>query len=599
MQSSLFIASCEFSAFRACEYERKFTILMKQQLHQNGHDMFVSFFLKPQARRKEHLISPSPHRSSNHTMAVMTAPEGSKQKANDEKGMDVRLSNILAAKAVSDTVRTSLGPKGMDKMIQEPKGEVLISNDGATILSKLKLQHPTAKMMAELSKAQDIEAGDGTTSVVVIAGALLLAAERLLKKGIHPQTITEAFLQAAHKAEEVLDAVAQPVDLADRDHLLQAAVTSLNSKVVSQESETLAPIAVDAVLKVTDPKTARNVDLNDIRLVKKLGATTDDTELVDGLVLTQKVSRVAGGPSRIQDAKIGLIQFCLSAPKTDMESNIQVRDYAQMDRLLREERTLLAKMVKQIAKTGCNVLLVQKSILRDAVTDLSLDFCAKAKIMVVKDIEREDIEFISKILGVEAAATLDTFTTDKLAKADLVMEEKLGSELGSIVRFTGLTTSKGGCVSVLVRASNQMLLDETERSIHDALCVVRSLVKKKALIAGGAAPEMEVSQKLEAWARSIGGITQVCIEHYAEALELVAYTLAENAGMQPVEIVTQLRAAHAKGEKSAGINVKKGCISDMFQENVVQPLLVSTSAINMATETVRMILKIDDIVLTR
>eukprot|EP00913_Durusdinium_trenchii_P016717 g15714.t1 len=346
--------------------------------------------------------------------------------------------------------RTSLGPKGMDKMIQEPRGEVLISNDGATILSKLKLQHPTAKMMAELSKAQDIEAGDGTTSVVVIAGALLHAAERLLKKGIHPQTITEAFLQAAHKAEEVLDAVAQP-DLADREHLLQAAITSLNSKVVSQESETLAPIAVDAVLKDSNPKTAANVDLNDIRLVKKLGATTDDTELVDGLVLTQKVSRVAGGPSRIQDAKIGLIQFCLSAPKTDMESNIQVRqqqcktlvrctffqvrDYAQMDRLLREERTLLAKMVKQIAKTGCNVLLVQKSILRDAVTDLSLDFCAKAKIMVVKDIEREDIEFISKILGVEAAATLDTFTPDKLAKAELVMEEKLGSETLVLLAF--------------------------------------------------------------------------------------------------------------------------------------------------------------------
>ncbi|CAE7941353.1 cct4 [Symbiodinium sp. KB8] len=256
-----------------------------------------------------------------------------------------------------------------------------------------------------------------------------------------------------------------------------------------------------------------------------------------------------------------------------------------------------AKMVKQVAKTGCNVLLVQKSILRDAVTDLSLDFCAKAKIMVVKDIERDDIEFISKILGVEAAATLDTFTPDKLAKASLVHEESLGTELGSIVRFTGLQTSKGGCVSVLVRASNQMLLDETERSIHDALCVVRSLVKKKALIAGGAAPEMEVAQKLEAWARTVGGITQVCIEHYAEALELVPYTLAENAGMQPVEIVTQLRAAHANGEKFAGINVKKSCISNMFKENVVQPLLVSTSAMNMATETVRMILKIDDIVI--
>jgi T-complex protein 1 subunit delta len=522
-----------------------------------------------------------------------------KQKANDEKGHDVRMTNILAARAVADTVRTSLGPKGMDKMIQEPKGEVVISNDGATILEKMKLMHPTAKMMAELSKAQDVEAGDGTTSVVVLAGSLLSASEKLLSKGIHPQTITEAFLQAAEKAEEVLNSVAMPVDLGNRDQLLQAATTSLNSKVVSTHSDTLAPIAVDAVLKVIDPKTATNVDLTDVRTVKKLGGTTDDTELVDGLVLTQKVARAAGGPTRVTKAKVGMIQFCLSAPKTDMESNIQVRDYAQMDRLLREERTIIAKMVKQVAKTGCNVLLVQKSILRDATTDLSLDFCAKAKILVVRDIERDDIEFISKMLGIEAAASIDTFTPDKLGNVDLVWEDNLGSDLGTLVRFTGLKSSKGGCVSILVRASNQLLLDETERSIHDALCVVRSLVKKKALIPGGGAPEMEVSQKLQIWARSIGGISAVCIEHYAEALELVPYTLAENAGMQPVEIVTKLRAAHAAGDKYAGINVRKGCISNIFDEQVVQPLLVSTSSIKMATETVRMILKIDDIVMTR
>merc|ERR1719384_2243415 len=458
--------------------------------------------------------------------------------------------------------------------------------------------HPTAKMMAELSKAQDVEAGDGTTSVVVIAGALLQAAEKLLAKGIHPQTITEAFLQAADKAEEILESVAIPVDLSNREQLLQSAQTSLSSKVVSQSADLLAPIAVDSVLKVIDPKTATNVELNDIRLVKKLGGTADDTELVDGLVLTQKIARAAGGPSRITDAKIGLIQFCLSAPKTDMESNIQVRDYTQMDRLLREERTLLAKMVKQIAKTGCNVLLVQKSILRDATTDLSLDFCAKAKILVVRDIERDDIEFISKTLGVEPVASIDSFTAEKLAPAALVHEESMGGE-GSIVRFTGLQASAGGCVSILVRASNVLLLDETERSIHDALCVVRSLVKKKALIPGGAAPEMELSQTLVAWARTIGGINAVCIEQYALALELVPYTLAENAGMQPVEIVTKLRAAHAKGEKYAGINVKKGAISNIYEEKVVQPLLVSTSSIKMATETVRMILKIDDIVITR
>merc|ERR1719161_2672224 len=280
----------------------------------------------------------------------------------DPKGKDVRSTNILAARAVADTVRTSLGPKGMDKMIQDPKGEVIISNDGATILQQMKLTHPTAKMMVELSKAQDVEAGDGTTSVVVMAGALLQAAEKLLSKGIHPQTITEAFLMASNKADEILQDVAVPVDLGNRDQLIQAASTSLNSKVVSQQSDFLAPLAVDSVLKVIDPKTATNVNLEDIRLVKKLGASVDETEMVDGLVLTQKIARAAGGPTRIKDAKIGLIQFCLSAPKTDMESNIQVRDYTQMDRLLREERAILAKMVKQIAKTGCNVLLVQKSI---------------------------------------------------------------------------------------------------------------------------------------------------------------------------------------------------------------------------------------------
>merc|ERR1719238_1855233 len=435
----------------------------------------------------------------------MAAPAavGTTQKVGDEKGKDVRTTNILAARAVADTVRTSLGPRGMDKMIQDGKGEVVITNDGATILQQMKLAHPTAKMMVELSKAQDVEAGDGTTSVVVIAGALLAAAEKLLNKGVHPQTITEAFLQAADKAEKILEEVAVPVDLTNRDQLIQSASTSLNSKVVAQQSDFLAPIAVDSVLKVIDPSTATNVNLEDIRLVKKLGASVDETEQVDGLVLTQKIARTAGGPTRIKDAKIGLIQFCLSAPKTDMESNIQVRDYTQMDRLLREERTILAKMVKQIAKTGCTVLLVQKSILRDATTDLSLDFCAKAKILVVRDIERTDIEFVSKIIGVEPCATIESFTAEKLGKADQVWEENLGQDLGSIVRMTGLTGSKGGCVSVLVRGSNQLLLDETERSIHDALCVVRSLVKKKALIPGGGAPEMEVAQKMLKWSRTL------------------------------------------------------------------------------------------------
>ncbi|CEM33860.1 unnamed protein product [Vitrella brassicaformis CCMP3155] len=519
------------------------------------------------------------------------------QLSKNEKTKDVRRQNIVAARAVADAIRTSLGPRGMDKMIQDAKEGVVITNDGATILKQMAVQHPTAKMLVELSKAQDVEAGDGTTSVVVIAGALLGAAEMLLNKGLHPQAIAEAFLQASNKSVEILREMSTSVDLNDRDVLIKNAATSLSSKVVSQNAAQLAPIAVDAVMKALDPANPDNVDLNDIRVVKKLGGTVDDTELVEGLVFTQqKVVRSAGGRSFVKDANVGLIQFCLSPPKTDIENNITIKDYQAMDRLLREERLILAKMIKQIAATGCNVLLIQKSILRDATTDMSLDYLAKAKILVVQDIEREDVEFICRTLGCEPVASLDAFTSDKLGHADMVCEEDVGGE-GKIARVTGV---KGkGTVSVLIRASNQLTLDEAERSLHDALCVVRSLVKEKALIPGGGAPEMELSQKLNEWGRSLPGVQSLCVKAFADALEVIPYTLAENAGLNPIEIVTELRNRHAAGEKHAGVNVRKGAISDILEENVLQPLLVNTSAVRLSTEAVMLILKIDDMVLSR
>merc|ERR1719506_906138 len=473
-------------------------------------------------------------------------------------------------------------------MIQSGKGDVIISNDGATILKKMELNHPCAKMLVELSKSQDVEAGDGTTSVVVIAGALLKAAQDLLDTGLHPQVITDAFLAAAAKSDEILKAMSIPVNLTDHSSLIKAAKTSLCSKIVAQSADTFSEIAVGAVLKAIGKEnltTATNVDLNDIKVCKKLGGTLDDSELVEGLVMTQKVSRGAGGPGRIANAKIGLIQFCLSPPKTDMEQNVVIKDYSQMDRLLREERLILARMVKQIAKTGCNVLLIQKSILRDATTELSLDFCAKAKIMVIRDVERDDVEYLSRILGC----------------CDLVNEEQLGGDIGSIVRFTGLKT-QSVCVSVLVRGTNLLTLDETERSLHDALCVVRSLVKTRALLPDGGAVEMELAVELAKWARTLPGEEAYCVRAFAEALEVIPYTLAENAGLQAVEVVTALRAAHNSGEKFAGINVRKGQVTNLVEEgkeSVLQPLLVSSSIINMATETVRMILKIDDLVMTK
>eukprot|EP01120_Amphizonella_sp_Union-15-10_P013188 TRINITY_DN608_c0_g1_i3.p1 TRINITY_DN608_c0_g1~~TRINITY_DN608_c0_g1_i3.p1 ORF type:complete len:556 (-),score=135.04 TRINITY_DN608_c0_g1_i3:83-1672(-) len=516
--------------------------------------------------------------------------------SDKSKEDDVRTSNIVAAIAVADAVRTSLGPRGMDKMISSPTGEVVISNDGATILQQMQVAHPIAKMLVELSKAQDVEAGDGTTTVTVIAGALLEACQKLLAKGIHASIISESFLKAATKAQEIVRSISQPIDLKNRESLLDNAKTSLNSKVVSQYSTILAPIAVDAVLRVIDPEKATNVDLENIKIIKKLGGTIDDTTFVDGLVFTQGANKAAGGPTRIENAKIGLIQFCLSYPKPNMDNSIVIEDYNQMDRVLKQEQTYITKMVAIIKKTGCNVLLIQKSILRDAVNDVSLQLLARQKILVVKDVERDEIEFISKTTGAIPIASIESFSNAKLGSAKLVEEESTSE--GKIVKITGVPNA-GKTVSILVRGSNRLVIDEAERSLHDALCVLRCLVKERFLVVGGGAPEIEMSLQLYHYAKTLTGMEPYCVRAYAEALEVIPSTLAENAGLNPIAIVTELRNKHDQGEKTVGINVKKGKVTDMLAEKVVQPLLVTTNAIKLATETVCMILKIDDILSVR
>ncbi|CAE6408683.1 unnamed protein product [Rhizoctonia solani] len=533
------------------------------------------------------------------------APIGGKagEKSFNDKGkpMEVRLSNMTAAKAIGDVVRTSLGPKGMDKMIQTAQGEVIITNDGATILKHIAVLHPAAKMLVELSAAQDIEAGDGTTSVVVLAGSLLGAAEKMLSKGIHPTIIAESFLRASAKAVEYLTDISTPVDLKDKGQvpvILLALPKLTDSQIVSQYSSTLAPIAVSAVTRLITP-TSANVDLRDIRVVKKVGGTIEDTELVEGVVLNQNVVTTAGGPTRIEKAKIALIQFQLSAPKPDMDNTVVVNDYRQMDKILKEERQYLLNMCKKIKKTGCNVILIQKSILRDATNEMSLHFLSKLKIMVVKEIERDEIEFLAKSTGCKPIADIEAFTEDKLGYADLVDEvEKAGAR---IVTISGVK-NQGRTVSVLCMGANSLVLEESERSLHDALCVVRCLVKKRpvlALIAGGGAPEIHVSRLLSQYAQTLKGMESYCFQAYADALEVIPTTLAENAGLNPIAIVTELRNRHAIGEKNAGINVRKGLISNILEEDVVQPLLVSTSAVELATETVALLLKVDDYHLTR
>lgn len=515
---------------------------------------------------------------------------------NKEKPQEVRKANILAARAVADAIRTSLGPRGMDKMIRTKTGEVIISNDGHTILKHMAILHPAAKMLVDVSAAQDVEAGDGTTSVVVVTGALLGAAENLLNKGVHPTIIAESFQRAAQRACEIMLDMSHKISLDDREALIKAANTSLSSKIVSQYSSTLAPISVDAVLQVV-PKDAQNVDLNDIRLIKKLGGTIEDTQMVDGVVLTQTAMKYANGPTRMEKAKIGLIQFQLSPPKPDMENNIVVNDYRQMDKILKEERAYILNICKQIKKSKCNVLLIQKSILRDAVNDLALHFLSKLNIMVVKDIERDEIEFISKSLGCKPVADVEFFTESRLASADLV--EEIESSGSKIIEITGIKNVTHPTVSVICRGANNQVLDETERSIHDALCVIRCLVKERALIAGGGAPEIEVSRKLIKEAHTLKGVEQLCFTEFAQALEVIPTTLAENAGLNPIEIVTDLRNRHENGETEAGISVRRASATNTYTENVLQPVLVNISAISLAAETVKGLLRIDDIAISR
>jgi T-complex protein 1 subunit delta len=342
--------------------------------------------------------------------------------------------------------------------------------------------------------------------------------------------------------------------------------------------------------------TSENVDLRDIRIVKKVGGTIEDTELIDGVVLNQNVVVAAGGPTRIEKAKIGLIQFQLSAPKPDMDNTVVINDYRQMDKVIKEGRTYLLNICKKIKKSGCNVLLIQKSILRDAVDDTSLTFLKRLNILAVKDVERDEIDFLTKSLGCKPVADIEAFTEDKLGYADLV--DETNTDGTKVVKITGVK-NRGRTVSILAMSSSQLVLDECERSIHDALCVVRCLVKKRALIGGGGAPEIHVSRMLSQYAQGLTGMEAYCFQAYADALEVIPTTLAENAGLNPIAIVTELRNRHALGERNAGINVRKGQISNILEEDVVQPLLVSTSAIELSTETVTLLLKIDDYVQAR
>jgi len=531
--------------------------------------------------------------------AARAAPAKGETKQTNARKDDVRLLNLVAAKGIADAVRSSLGPKGMDKMITSSSGEVIITNDGATIVDKMEVLHPAAKLLVEASKSQDIEAGDGTTSVVVICGALLDKSQDLIQKGVHPTRVADAFSQAQRICAETLKKavdeykMGEKVSIKDTAKLEQAVKTCLNSKVVSQHSDLLAPMAVKAVQMIHDPEQPDNVDLRNVRVVGQLGGTVEDTELVDGIVFRQHVQH--SEITSVNNAKIGMIQFCLSAPKTNMEQSVSVNTAAAIDRIAREERKYIIKMVKKIKASGCNVLLIQKSILRTGLSVLGAHFLKKAKIMVINEIERTEVEFICKTIGCKPIADIENFSKEKLGTAKLAEDVSLSS--GRIVKITGLQPQAKKTVSLLVRGSNKLILGEAERSIHDALCVVRCFTKMPIMLPGGGAPETMLTIALKN--QNVPGIEGFCIRAFADALRIIPYTLAENSGLKPIAMVSELERRHRAGEANAGINVKKACVSDMMQERVVQPALVTLSAVNLAVETVRTLLKIDDIIPSR
>lgn len=565
-------------------------------------------------------LNASTSRLKPSSSSPLNNPSPTGMLASKEKPQAVRLSNIVAAKSVADVVKSSLGPRGMDKMIKTARGETIITNDGATILKHMNVLHPASQMLVSLAEAQDVAAGDGTTSVVILAGALLGAAEKLLARGIHPSRISDAFLQAANAAVSALRETAIPVRLEgassinnkDNDALLlrSAATTSLNSKIVAQYGNLIASIAVEAVMRVADPA-SRRADLADIRVIKKVGGTIEDCQLVEGLLLKQGITHPSSATTlvRMEKARIGLIQFQLSPPKTDMEGSIVINDYQQMDRVLAEERAYLLNLCKRIKKANCNVLLVQKSILRDAISELALQYLAKLKIMVITDIEREEIELIAKTLNCRPIADIESFNETKLAYAELV--EEIHLESGSTTTNTGGNNKyvhisgikgSGRTASIICRGANDMVVEEVERSLHDALCVVRCLVREPALVVGGGAAEVEMAIRLNQLASTqVNGTTALAMNAFAEALLTIPNILAENAGMSPpLAVVTELRNWHAaRRQAHYGINVRKGGVGDMREEQIWQPLMVTSSAVTLATETVAMILKIDDVVACR
>ncbi|MEM2564507.1 MAG: thermosome subunit beta [Candidatus Bathyarchaeia archaeon] len=514
---------------------------------------------------------------------VLILKEGSTR----SRGREAQHNNIMAARIIAETVRTSLGPKGMDKMLVDSLGDVTITNDGKTILDEIEVEHPAAKMMVEVAKTQDKEVGDGTTSVVVVAGELLTKAEELLNKNVHPTVIIDGYRKAADKALEILEKIAIPVDPMDKEFLKKVAMTSMASKLVSENREHLAEIAVDAILHVAQKVGDQyKADLDDILVQKKPGESITDTVLIKGMILDKEVVH-PGMPKRVENARIALLDCPLEIEKTEFDAKINIETPEQMEAFLREEENMLRGMVEKIARVGANVVICQKGI-----DDMAQHFLARKGILAVRRVKKSDMEKLAKATGGRVVTNLEDLTERDLGYAKLVEERKIGDD--KMVFIEGCKNPRA--VAILIRGGTERTVDEAERSLHDALCVVRDVVQEPKILAGGGAPEIEVAKALRDYAQSLPGREQLAVQSFAESLEVIPIALAENAGLDPIDILSELRARHEKGEIWAGVDVFSGKIKDMRELNVYEPLAVKRQVIKSATEAATMILKIDDVI---
>ncbi len=517
---------------------------------------------------------------------ILVLKEGTKR----EKGRGALSNNIQAAKAIADAVRSTLGPRGLDKMLVDSMGDVVVTNDGVTILKEMDVEHPAAKMLVEVAKTQDQEAGDGTTTAVILAGELLKRAEELIEQNIHPTIISQGYRLASTKALDLLQQASHPVTISDGDTLRRIAVTSMSSKSVSFNRELLGDIAVKAVVAVAEKKgTGYNVDLDNIQLIKKQGGSMADTQLIEG-VIVDKEKVHSGMPARVENPKIALLDAALEIKKTEIDAKIEINDPNQLNAFLQEEENMLRRMVDQVKKSGANVVLCQKGI-----DDLAQHFLAKDGVYAVRRVKKSDMEKLAKATGANIVSKVSELTPEDVGAAGLVEERKIGEDALTFV--TGAKKAKA--VSILIRGGTEHVIDEIERSLDDALNVVATAVEDGRFVVGGGAAAEELAMHLRDEAAKIGGREQIAFETFAESLETVPRTLAENAGLDPIDILIELRKAHKSGQKTAGVNVLAGKVDDMQTLHVIEPIRVGRQAIESATDAAVMILRIDDVIASK